>query len=420
MKKKAAAQPADQSPTVIRTQRLKFKYFTPRINAPEGTERPKYAISRRFMGPKSPASDYPKQKSGTKDDLMRLVSVVERIIGKSLKTAAMRDMQREQRKAKAVRSFCRVNSSRLLKLWRAKGKALCLLSHLNRAEMQTIRRCFWPVLEDIGENVGLTALACRCAQAAPISCISAAIQVINAIPEYRDLLKKRVGTVTPASLLPLYQSTPPNSCFQAISTLFPMLEARPKPESLRCKELILSTCRQCGYMTRSSLWKRWNELGSVPAYREEEGLIVYDGDFYSESLSAQAADMTAEDYISSLQQSFPTQNTGFSDHLESQTIEDFLRYYSRIRRDIEYPYCCSKCQSCKYHIEQHILIPAAYFLLYVPPGLQLTLCEQFYWQNRRYSLLLAVQANEMCEVLQWPQWRSAILNPHCLLFREVQ
>ena len=420
MKRKVAAQPADLSPTVIRTQRLKFKYFTPRISAPEGAERPKYAISRRFMGPKSPASYYPKQKSGTKDDLMKLALVVERIIEKSLKTAAIRELQKQQRKSKAVRSFCRVNLSRLLKLWRARGKALCLLKHLNRAEMQTIRRCFWPVLEDMGENAVLTTMACRCAPAAPISCISAAIRVLNAIPEYRDLLKKRVDTVTPASLLPLYLSTPPNSCFQAISTLFPMLEARPKPQSLRCKELILSTCRQCGHMTRSSLWKRWSELGSVPACREEEGVIVYDGDFYSESLSLQAADMTAEDYISTLQQSFPTQNTGFSDYLEAQRVEDFLRYYSRIRRDIEYPQTCSKCQSCEYRIEQHILTPAGYFLLYVPPGLQLALCEQFYWRNRRFSLLLAVQANEMCEVLQWPQWRSAIVNPHCLLFREVQ
>jgi len=125
--------------------------------------------------------------------------------------------------------------------------------------------------------------------------------------------------------------------------------------------------------------------------------------------------MTQEAYISALQTYFPQQIPALPDNSEPASIEDCLRYHCRVRRDKEV--LCLKCASVQLHLEQFISTLPSFLLFYIPPGLQLSINEEFHWQNRRFSLRIAVNAH--CSVLQWPQWRAGLLNPHCLLFQEV-
>jgi len=398
----------------VRTLKVKLRYLSSRATV-EGVEKQGLKTLRRPPEPTSRDSYYPKQLPGVKDYMKQLAALLDRIGRRCLKAEAMARLLLARMKDRAVRSLCRVNYAVQLRHWKSKGRGLALQGYLRGLEIRLIRRWAWGVLESAKEYVALTTMVCRCEPADTLLCVSAAIRLLKALPEYWDLLEKRVGTVTPTAVLPLFPSSP-QSCFEAISSLLPVLEGRPKPQSLRIQERILSTCQNCGLVSRATLCPKAKELGSVPVWAEENGVVVYsDQDFYSETLSCQAATMTQEAYISALQTYFPQQIPALPDTSEPASIEDCLRYHCRVRRDKQV--LCPKCASVQLHLEQFISTLPSFLLFYIPPGLQLSINEEFHWQNRRFSLRIAVNAH--CSVLQWPQWRAGLLNPHCLLFQEV-
>lgn len=416
MNRKAVPPTTGVPGSAVRTLKVKLRYMSSRSTA-ENPERPGFSSLQRALVPHSRNSHYLRPLPGVKDYVKRLAALLDRIRCRSLKAEAMARLLLARRKDKAVRSLYKVNFAIQLKHWKTKGRALVLQGHLRGVELQLIRRWVWDIMKTTQESVALTTMICRCEPAEVLSCVSAAIRLLKALPEYWTLLERRVGAVTPTSVLSLFPSSP-HSCFEAICSLFPVLEDRPKPKSLRSEERILSTCQTCGLVSRASLWPKWRELGSVPLWNEEAGVIVYsDQDFYSEELSCQAANMTQEAYISALQSYFPNQMTDLPVTSEPPSIEDCLRYHSRVRRDKEL--FCPQCNSIQFHLVQYVLTPPPFLLLYIPSGLQLALHEEVNWQNRRYSLRVAVQANTHYEVMQWPQWRSGLLNPHCLLFQQV-
>ena len=360
------------------------------IKTCETERKPAEPLRKLFFKPRSPIHDpqpavFRRRKRG--------LDAMETIRRKLLTAAAMRMLSGAARQLRGTKGICRLIERHHLREW-----------------LRNMR-------EMLRANVQLQVMSCQASPVDARSCVSAALALVRALPEYWALLQQHLHPTETTILQALPKQ--PNSCFEAVSQLLTLIETTTTvPACLRSQVHLFHTCQQCGKVSQSKLYSRYLELAPVPVFTEVNGFTIYaDLDFASTELNSIATQGDFQTYLAGVRQGFEALKDAHFQSNAAWGMKDCLQYEARVRRDVE-GLVCRQCGTKQLHLQHRVRTVADYLLCYLPPHLPSpTITEHFTYGSQRFSLVLVLQSSPKSGVLVGPQWRSGVTNPQGLLYK---